>query len=85
MMGDRIPRPTDGRLTVKVTVRGGSGGQLEVHTAAGCVHSETVAGDNYAAEIMVDVTNTPYVRAQLVNDREQARLVQALTNPIYVE
>lgn len=85
MMGDSLPRPADGRLTVRVTVQGGSGGQLELHTAAGCVHRETVTGDDYAAEIAVDVTNTPYVRAQLVNDREQARLVQALTNPIYVK
>ena len=85
MMGDSLPRPTNGRLTVSVTVRGGSGNQLELHTAQGCVHSEPVSRDEYAREIEVDVTDTPYVRAQLMDDREQARLVRALTNPIYVE
>jgi predicted metal-dependent phosphoesterase TrpH len=84
MMGDSVPRPADGRLALSLTVKNGSGEQLELRTAAGCVHSEMVTGDNYDIEIEVDVSSTPYVRAQLVNDREQARPVQALTNPIYL-
>ncbi len=84
MMGDSIPRPANGRLTITVTAARGAGSLLEVVTASGRVHSERVTGDEFSSEIEVDASQTPYVRVQLVNDSEQARLVQALTNPVYL-
>jgi hypothetical protein len=85
MMGDAVARPAGDGLRVTVWVRGGAGGKLQLHTAAGCIWQESVLEDDYLLETDVDVTGTPYIRAQLVDDSQLVMRVRALTNPIYVD
>jgi hypothetical protein len=84
MMGDSVDRPADGQLRASVCVIGGAGSTLELHTAMGCVHRQVIPDDEVCLELNADVSTTPYVRAQLVEAREQATFVRALTNPIYL-
>ncbi len=84
MMGDTVARPAGGQLALSVRVLHGTGGTLELHTAAGCVYRQGIPSDNVCLELPVDVSSTPYVRAQLVEQGPQTKLVRALTNPIYI-
>ena len=84
MMGDTVPQPADGLLPLAIRVTGGEASELELHTAAGCILRETVPASDHNVNVQVDVSATPYVRAQLVDRREQTPLVRALTNPIYI-
>ncbi len=84
MIGDTVPRPADGQLAVSLRVLDGTGGTLELHTAAGRVWQQVLDGDDVSLMAVVDVSATSYVRAQLVQQAEQMSLVRALTNPIYV-
>lgn len=84
MMGDTVQRPADGQLAVSLRVLDGAGGTLELHTAAGRVWSQAIDEQDVSLTAVVDVSATPYVRAQLVQQAEQMPLVRALTNPIYV-
>jgi hypothetical protein len=84
LMGDSVTRPENGKLTLSVHVLGGLGDLLELHTAAGCVERETVQADDVWLDFHVDVSATPYVRAQLVENRQQNTHIRALTNPIYI-
>ncbi len=84
MMGDIVAQPADGMLPVALRVIDGAGSTLEVHTAAGCVYSQAVTSDDARYEVVVDVAQSPYVRAQLVTSGDQTQIVRALTNPIYI-
>ena len=84
MMGDTVAKPVDGMLALALRVLDGAGGTLEVHTAAGCVYSQAVTGADARYEVVVDVAQSPYVRAQLVTPGAQMQIVHALTNPIYI-
>jgi hypothetical protein len=81
MMGDALARPAGNQLSLSVRALNGEGSSLEVHTWAGCVYSLAVQSDDVYFELPVDVSSTPYVRAQLVDNR----MVRALTNPIYLQ
>jgi hypothetical protein len=83
-MGDTVSRPADGKLEVSAAVLRGSGSTLEFHTAAGCVHRHAIQSEDAQVEALVDVTSSPYVRAQLVGQGNQPELVRALTNPNYI-
>jgi predicted metal-dependent phosphoesterase TrpH len=85
VMGETIDRPVDGKLKLLAVVLRGSGSTLEFHTAAGCVHRHAIQSEDAQVEALVDVTSTPYVRAQLVGQGDQPELVRALTNPIYIK
>lgn len=80
MMGDTISCPEDGKLVVTTHVLGGTGATLELHTANGCVFQQAIENDDACVETTVDVSATPYVRAQLVDSTSML----ALTNPIYI-
>jgi hypothetical protein len=83
MMGDYITRPSNSRLTVQVEVVDGNEGLLEICTAQGITTSQRITEHQTHLELDVDVTDTPYVRAQLRDAKNNFML--ALTNPIYVE
>jgi hypothetical protein len=84
IMGDTVPRPVDDRLSVSVQVLGGEGSALELHTAEGCVFREVLELDDACIETPMDVSSTPYVRAQLVEWGNASPSVRALTNPVYI-
>jgi hypothetical protein len=83
MMGDCLARPASGVLEVRAGAIGGAGHRLELVDAAGILAQVDVAEDDQAFEFELPVTQTPYIRAQLVETGDDE--VQALTNPIYVE
>ncbi|MDX2161043.1 MAG: CehA/McbA family metallohydrolase [bacterium] len=84
IMGDAVPRPTAARLTITIGVERGSGGVLQVIGAGGVLHTVTVDDDSAVYQAAVPVTDTPYVRAQLVDPAAYGQ-VRALTNPIYLD
>ncbi len=84
MMGDSTAPPDDGLLSSSIVVRGGADNTLELHTAQGCMLRYPIDTDDCELTVQVNVTSTPYIRAQLVDERKQPRLVRALTNPIYL-
>lgn len=83
MMGDTVSRPTSGKLRLTVRVLDGSGGRLELHSAAGCVFSQDIQRDDVTLDVSAEVSQTSYLRAQLVSRDEDT--IRALTNPIYFE
>ena len=83
IMGDVIACPASGSLAVQVRVTGGTGLRLELHGAAGMMAQADVVNGDQTFQFDVLVTQTPHIRAQLV-DTEDA-MVCALTNPIYIE
>ena len=83
MMGDVVPRPPDDRLTVTVRVLGGAGATLEIHGTPGSLLRYPVTGADEVITMILDVSGTAYVRAQLVSGAE-GDLLHALTNPIYL-
>ncbi len=84
MMGDTVAKPVDGMLPIALRVIGGVGSTLEVHTAAGCGYRQVVSSADARCDVVIDVAQSPYVRAQLVAPGDQMQLVRALTNPIYI-
>jgi hypothetical protein len=84
MMGDTVTRPADDYLTLALHVTGGQSKQIELHTAAGCAFRQVVQTEHDYLEVRVHVAGTPYVRAQLVDERARGVMVRALTNPIYI-
>jgi hypothetical protein len=83
MMGDVIVRPASGRTDVHARVIGGAGLRLELYDASGVCAQADVTADEQEFDLELPVTQTPYLRAQLIELEE--KLVQALTNPIYFE
>jgi hypothetical protein len=83
MMGDVMACPASGRLDISIQVFGGAGRRLEVHDAAGVMAQVDISADDQALQFDLLATQTPYIRAQLVEVEDN--MVCALTNPIYVE
>jgi hypothetical protein len=83
MMGDVVARPASGRADVHARVIGGAGLRLELYDASGVCAQADVTADEQEFDLELPVTQTPYLRAQLIELEE--KLVQALTNPIYFE
>lgn len=83
MMGDTIPRPPDGRLRVQARAVGAAGCVLQLWGSDGLLHGATIDADDVTIEATLDAGNALYVRAQLVAG-DDADLVRALTNPLYV-
>jgi hypothetical protein len=83
MMGDAIPRPLNDRLTVTVRVVDGTGLVVELHGASGCMARYPVESADQVFTPALDVSGTPYVRAQLVSGDRSAEM-HALTSPIYL-
>ncbi len=82
LMGDSVARPADNRLLVAVQAVGGNGAVLELHTRAN-VERVPVDSDDAHIERVVDMSDTPYVRAQLVD--LASGNVRALANPIFID
>ncbi len=82
MMGDVIERPAGGELAVQVRVINGEGLTLELWTAQGCQVNVVPSSADQTFNLSLPVSNTPYVRAQLVEPGEHR--VRALTNPLYL-
>lgn len=85
MMGDCVPRPAGGSLDVSARVVNGAGLRLEFHSAEGPLAQVGIYSENQSIRLAVPVTDTPYVRAQLVETAGEPGMVRALTNPIYIE
>lgn len=86
IMGDAVPRPEDGRLLrLTLHVERGAGCILEVVTARGIVATLDVTTNDVRFNLGVDVSDSPYVRAQIADQRHPARMIRALTNPIYLD
>jgi len=81
MMGDIIPRPAEGKPGVWVDVIDGKGSRLQVLNADGLMIETEISTSETSLEWRLDVSNTPYIRAQLVDPDKG--FVRALTNPIY--
>ncbi len=84
MMGDVVPRPPGGRLSVEVRVVGGAGTLLELRGADGCLQRLPIQHDEQTVAADLSVAATPYVRAQLVESDSGSPPVRALTNPLYL-
>lgn len=85
-MGDAVPRPEVGHLLpLTLHVEHGAGCLLEIITARGVVSTQDVTTNDVRFNLSVDASDSPYVRAQLVDDRHASRLTRALTNPIYLD
>lgn len=82
MMGDVVPRPANERLTVESDVFAGDGGRWQLVGAGGALTEADISGDHARLMVEVDVSGTPYVRAQLVDPASGD--IRALTNPIYL-
>lgn len=85
MMGDTIERPSDGRLTVQTRVVNGAGLCLEWCTAQGVVAQTVISEQDQTLSTTVPVAQTPYVRAQVVENGSTGSIVRALTNPLYLK
>ena len=83
IQGDTVPRPYDNRLVVGISVLGGKGTTLEIYRRGGRVERVPVGMHDVRITRTVDVRDSGYVRAQLVDADGQT--VRALTNPIYIE
>ncbi|MEO8611485.1 MAG: CehA/McbA family metallohydrolase [Chloroflexota bacterium] len=83
VMGDVVTRPANKTLSVWVEVRDGDGTRLELVGSNGLLMEASISSNDVTPELSVDVANTLYVRAQLINPATGD--VRALTNPIYVE
>ncbi|MNS13092.1 PHP domain protein [compost metagenome] len=86
MMGDVLPRPRSGRLTVRARVLGASGQQVAFYTARGRVAVKRVEGPNATIPLTVPLGDGhDYVRAELRPNADSPLTMTSLTNPIYVE
>ena len=83
MMGDAVPTPVSGKLTIGVHIVGGAGGRFEVLTARGLAESRRIDGDEVKLEIEVATDQALYVRVQLRDP--QTNYMLAITNPIYLD
>ena len=83
VMGD-VLLSSDDRVTFRLHVRGALGKLLQLVTTAGVVYQVTLDDDEWQASISLDVRHTPYVRAQVVSEKQGRFTVHALTNPIYL-
>jgi hypothetical protein len=68
---------------VELDVFDADGGRLQLVAAGGVIVETDIAGDQARRSYDVDVSNTPYLRAQLVDPASGD--VRALTNPIYLQ
>lgn len=84
LMGDTV-QVGGASLPVTVSVRNAPGTWIQIVTAAGVTQQLAVDRLEWAAQLDIDVRDTPYVRAQVVSGDPAAPNVHALTNPIYVE
>jgi hypothetical protein len=85
MMGDRVARPADNRLALTVRVVNGAGRIVELCGASGSMARFVIESPDQVFSLELDVSGTPYVRAQLVGGSENASEIYALTNPIYLK
>jgi hypothetical protein len=85
MMGDTISRPTSGILDVSVRVMNGDGLELQLISSEGILATYRPTQGDETHHFRVPVTQSPYIRAQLVDPNTDDLLVHALTNPIYIE
>jgi hypothetical protein len=83
MMGDAVPRPEAGNLPLSLRVVGGADAELEIHTSSGHAARRVVIDADASFALDVDVSATPYVRAQLRDPQSGALL--AVSNPIYLD
>ncbi len=83
LMGDSLPHPTSGRLAVSVHVVGGAGTELELWTAKGQAARRVVVDADATFALDLDVSATPYVRAQIRDPQTGSML--AVSNPIYLD
>ena len=58
---------------------------MEIHTAAGCVQHLSVDDDDQDFDLVVPVDGSPYIRAQITEPGSGSLMVEALTNPIYLD
>lgn len=82
IMGDTLPRPADGSLSVSVSVKDGAGTRLQLIGASGSLTEADVASADQQFDLTLDVSQTPYVRAQVIDP--STLNTRALTNPIYL-
>jgi hypothetical protein len=82
IMGDQIPRPADGMLTLQLRTRAADGLQLEIITADGVQQKIAIDTREQAFEVTIAVGSSPYVRVQLRDSKSLS--IRALTNPIYL-
>lgn len=86
IMGDAVPRPEDGRLLrLTLHVERGAGCILEIVTARGVVATLDVTTNDVRFNLGVDISDSPYVRAQVADHHLTAPMIRALTNPIYID
>jgi hypothetical protein len=83
MMGDVVPRPANGSLSISVGVKDGKGTRLQIIGAAGLLAEAYVASGDEHFDFTLDVAETPYVRAQLIDPAAGGNTC-ALTNPLYL-
>ena len=83
MMGGTVPRPRSGMIEVTARVVNGVGARLELIGGAGLLAETDVV--EYDQTFWVEISHTPYVRAQLVDTDTESNTIRALTNPIYIE
>jgi hypothetical protein len=85
LMGDALPCPPDGMLTVEVETLRGSGNTLELVSDRGAVYSGQIDSDDDVRSLRIDVRGCRYARAQLTAATGDPANVRALTNPIYFD
>ena len=85
IMGDTVPRPANGKLSVRARVLGAGGKKVAVYTGKGRVAILDVKGKDATLPLAVTLGDGPdYVRAELRTFPHLAASMTAITNPIYV-
>ena len=85
MMGDTVPRPTSGKLTVQARVMGGKGKQVVFYTAAGKQVTKSVDAAEATITVTLPITSGhAYVRAELRAHPLLPMSMTAISNPVYV-
>lgn len=86
LMGDLLPRPADGAVTVRARVIGGAGQQVAFYTADGRVAVKPVKSQNDVIPLTVRLRDGhDYVRAELRPDVNLPWSMTSVSNPIYFE
>jgi len=84
MTGDTVKRTSD-TLDVAVRVADGVGLTLQLIGSDGILRATPVIQDDQPFIFTVPITQTKYVRAQLIEPNSDDLVVRALTNPIYID
>jgi hypothetical protein len=86
MMGDLLPRPANGQVTVRARVLGGQGQQVVFYTAQGRVAVKNVSSQNDTIPLTVTLRDGhDYVRAELRPDANLPWSMSSVSNPIYFQ